>query len=286
MNKYLDTEAKKTGDVCKSPKNKFTDKIFVSLNDLDEVAKRKQALHLINEIYKNFFDTESLQNYASYTKEKQQYSDESDICTIIKYDGKDTIVKVGCWEFNTQVFTTSGVPELRSFYRSPIPLFVLNQSGPEESIQKQTQPKQYLNECAIIVVPKWWEAYARGPREREKGIDYGPIHIRHYEDALVTGRLALLQKTFPNGQFQKAVDILSKRQGLAFDAFYNRIYKNASYLSDNENEKKLLWCLWDMGINKVGSVVGDKAAYQSLYDLIQSFDTHKEVFTLPSHHHE
>ena len=287
MNKYLNAETRKTGDVCKSRKNWYKDKIFLSLNDLDKVKQYKNDVYRLTEVFSHLFDTENLWDFTCYTKSPKQCSDGSDLYTLIKYEGKDTIVKVGAWEFNTQVFTTGGVPELKGFYRSPMPLFVVNQhhsylGSDADRLNRFAHAKQYLNECAVIVVPKWWEAHFRGPRHA-KEIDYGPIHIRHYDDALVTGRLALVQKAFPNGQFQKAVDILSKRQRLDFDAFYSKIYKNASYLSDDDNT--LLWCLRDMGISRCGSGVGDKKAYQWLYDLVHSFDTSKQVFTLWSHMH-
>jgi len=252
---------------------------------LDSLKKspyeQKEIAHLA-EVFKELFGTDFLGDYTCYTNEAKQCSDWSDLYTLIKYEGKDIIVKVGAGEFNTKVFTTGNVKELKWFYHSPIPLFVVNQGNSylgdtEDKFLRAVKPKEYLDKFAVIVSPKWWEAMYRTPRERhEQKIDFNHIHIREHTDALLQGRLALLHKTFPNWEFEETVRMIKRLKKMDFEQFHTQIRKGEKFLS--EELKKLLGCLWHMWINTVGCAVGDRDAYQSLYDLIQSFDTHKQAF--------
>lgn len=67
-----------------------------------------------------------------------------------------------------------------------------------------------------------------------------------------------------------------------FEQFYKQMWKGRKFMS--EEMETLIWCLRHMGVNTVGSAVGDIKAYQSLYDLIQTFDTQKEIFTQPDNY--
>lgn len=250
--------------------------LFESLKPSPE---EQEDINRLSEVFEQLFGTEYLGNYCCYTDEHKQCDDGSDLYTIIKYHGKDLIVKVGAGEFNTKVFTTGNIQELKWFYKSPIPLFVVNQShscmyipNKEEVIMSKKTPKKYLDKCAVIVSPKWGEAYFRSydQREDEEQIEYSDIHIKHYEDALYAWRLALLHKTFPNGEFDTAVRLLKQFKELDFEKFYKRTYRGEKFFSDDE--KKFFWCLRHMWVNTLWSAIGDREAYQSLYELIQSFD--------------
>lgn len=246
-----------------------------------ELEKKQWDLHKLREIFSHLFWTEYLWNYCCYTKNPKQCSDWSDLYSIIKYNWQDTIIKVWAWEFNTDVFNTWWVKKIKWFYNTPIPLFVVNQTDSYFADEEQQElrinnSKEYLNKFAVIIVPKWWKAYYRWYQDRKKDIDFWPINIRHFDDTLASGRLAILQKEFPNWQFQECLKIIEKLQEMDFEKFYNTIYKNEQYLDENRN--KLLWCFWNMWVNRVWSWVWDKKAYKSLYDLIISFNLQKQSF--------
>jgi hypothetical protein len=62
------------------------------------------------------------------------------------------IVQLGTGEFNTAVFTKKNVPELASFVHSQLPFFVVNSRA--ESEHKDDDPRQFLDEHALIYSPK------------------------------------------------------------------------------------------------------------------------------------
>ena len=261
----------------------------------DEIADtlKKQAeimkhdIYRLAEVYTELLGTEGLGNYCCYTNERQECTDGSDLYTIIKYEGRDLIVKVGAGEFNIKVFTTGNIKELKWFYMSPIPLFVVDQGhsylGDKKDLHlKKDTPIEYLNRYAVLVSPKWWEAYYRSHNERhEKNIDYNNIQKMNYDDALATWRITLLHKTFPSWEINevKVVKMMKRLKDMDFEQFYKQIWKGEKFLS--EEMKKLIGCLWRMGVNRCWSGVGDKDAYQSLYNLIQTYDTQKQIFTKP-----
>lgn len=236
---------------------------------------------IISHIFQNLLAPQNLENYHCYMDSEQQSSD-WDLYTIIKYHNKNLMVKVGAGEFTTKVFTTGNIYELRWFYNSPIPLFVVNQWhnswwNDEALLLKITNPKKYLDIYAKIVSPKWWEAYFRSNQQRYKQkIDYMPIHIANYEDVILLGRNALLQKEFSELEFNKIIKKIKKLKILDFEKFYTQIRKGRKFLS--EEMQKLIWCLRKMGISSVGAWVWNKESFWWLYTLIQSFDTHKKIF--------
>lgn len=247
------------------------------LDSLTTLPNYRKDIFDLEQVFEALFGTRDLGNYCCYTDAEKACSDGSDLYTLIKYEGRDLIVKVGCGEFNTKVFTTGNNKELKGFYKSPIPLFVVNQwdshwGDNEQKKLRGKNPKEYLDKYAVLVSPKWWEAYGRSRVKDKEPLDYTNIHIKHYEDALSSWRLALLQKTFPNQEFTKATRLLTELKELDFERFYSRTAKGEKYASDEE--KKLLGCLRKMWVNTCGSAVGDKDAYQSLYDLIQTLDVH------------
>lgn len=71
------------------PKN---DELFESLKDSPEF---KRDIYRLGEVYVEFFGTDILGDYTCYTDEGKQCSDGSDLYTMIKYEGKNLIVKVG-----------------------------------------------------------------------------------------------------------------------------------------------------------------------------------------------
>jgi len=287
MKKHINYESNNSKyDYLNSFNLGFDDFCDLLKNNLNDTIECKKDISKLKDVFMYLLGTRNLIDYSYYTDEAKECSDGSDLSALIKYEGKDTIVNLGYWEFNAKVFNTKNVNELKWFYMCPIPLFVVNQrdsyAGNNEYLtMKIKEPKKYLEEFAVIISPKWWDAYYRGYKggKNIKKIDYNHIHVRHYEDALLSGRLAILEKEFPNWSFMDAVRILKDFQDLNFEKFYFKTYKNEKYLS--ENQKKLLWCLRNMWVNRVGSGVWDRDAYQSLFDLIQSFDVQKKIFLLP-----
>ncbi|MFZ2150665.1 MAG: hypothetical protein WAZ12_04875 [Candidatus Absconditicoccaceae bacterium] len=271
-----DQNLKQTGD-------NLSGELFENLDYQDKMKEKqkKSDIYTIQEVFTYLFGTANLGNYCCYTKNPQQCTDGSDLYSIIKYKGEDLIIKVGCGEFNEDVFKTGGISELKGLHHTPIPLFVVNQSdsylADEDTKMLRTKnPKQYLDKFTIIVVYKKGKAEFRGFKSRRDQINFGDINIKSYENTLNEGRLSILHKEFPNGQFQECLKVIEKFQEMDFEKFYNTTYKNPQYL--NENMHKALGCFWNMGVYRVGSGVGDTKAYKSLYDLIKSFDLQQERF--------
>lgn len=89
------------------------DKDAELLESLKNSPKFTADMYRISRVYTELFGTEYLGNYCCYTDEGAQCTDGSDLYTLVKYEGKDLIVKVGAGEFNTKVFTTGNVKELK-----------------------------------------------------------------------------------------------------------------------------------------------------------------------------
>lgn len=83
------------------------------LNSLTTLPGFQKDIANLSQVFQQLFGTENLGNYCCYTDGDKECSDGSDLYTIIKYQGRDLLVKVGCGEFNTKVFTTRGVKELK-----------------------------------------------------------------------------------------------------------------------------------------------------------------------------
>lgn len=253
------------------------------LESIKKSPSEQKDIYRLAEVFQALFGTEYLGDYCCYTDERKQCSDGSDLYTIIKYEGRDLIVKVGAGEFNTKVFTTGNIKELKWFYHSPIPLFVVNQGesylgNEEHKFLRAHKSRKYLDDHAVIVSPKWGEAYYRNPTERHKTqIDYTHIHIKDYEDALLQARQALLQKEFPGNEFDIAVKMLKYLNKMDFEQFYKQIRKGRKFLS--EDMERLIGCLRNMGANRLGSGIGDREAFLSLYVIVKSFNIHKKIFT-------
>jgi hypothetical protein len=198
--------------------NQHSWEIFENLRHQENKEQQKHSdIQKLQEVFMYLFETQYLSNYCYYTKHPQQCSDWSDLYSIIKYDWKDTIVKVWCGEFNTQIFNTSWIRELKWLNHTPIPLFVVNQSNSylaNQHIQesRKNTPKKYLDQYAIIVIPKKWKAYFRGYQERKNPINFWDINIKDYQTTLNQWRWAILHKEFPNGQFQICIDIINRFQ--------------------------------------------------------------------------
>ena len=261
----------------------LSSELFENL-DYQQQLQEKQKQSDINrlwEVFSHLFGTENLWNYCYYTKSNKQCSDWSDLYSIIKYQWKDLIIKVWAWEFNTDVFNTWWIKELKWFYNTSIPLFVVNQSdgyfaNREQQELRTNNPKEYLNKYAIIIIPKWSKAYFRWYQDRKNSIDFGHINIRDYQNTINQGRLAILHKEFPNWQFQDCLKIIEQFQKMDFHKFYSNTRKHRQHLSPQM--ERVLWCFRRMWIYRTWSWVWDIQAYQSLYDTIQLFDLQQQSF--------
>lgn len=64
------------------------------LESLQESSEYKRDIYRLSEVYQELFGTEYLGNYCCYAGGRQECSDGADLYTLIKYQGKDLIVKV------------------------------------------------------------------------------------------------------------------------------------------------------------------------------------------------
>lgn len=110
---------------------------------------------------------------------------------LIKYQGKDTCIKVG----------TREEIDPSSLQKSPIPLLISDQTS---------QDKQ-----------RWLRI--------DKNDTH--IHIRNYADAVALWRDALLHQAFSNGAYQEAIKDIKKLQRLDNQQFYKQIWKGRKFYS-------------------------------------------------------
>lgn len=263
----------------KNSKNTDNHLIWDLFENLDrETIQKNDKIWSLKQSLQYLFWWDSFLDYHEFTKKEIESGRWAWLYTIIKYDNEDTLVYIWSWEFNTEMFNKWWIAELKWLYKSPLPLFIISQTNTFDLERNwiNTNIKDYLNENSIIVVPWKWEAYINSYWSKKNQVNFNNINIRHLKDAIKKVRLAILQKEFPNWQFQECIKIIEKLQEMDFEKFYNTIYKNEQYL--DENRKKLLWCFWNMWVNRVWSWVWDKKAYKSLYDLIISFNLQQQSF--------
>lgn len=272
MHQYLEHEYDDEWNTYETPDKKG--EIIDILKDQWEILK-KQAIEKIRRITERYYETDKGRNYSKDVEDFDgnvtEYGDDKykeHLYTMIKYQGKDTLIYIGKGEFSHDVFTRRNIPTLRWFSHSPLPLFVVAAWADEE--YKEQRPKQFLDEHAMIYSPRWWQAEVRThPKQREKSIDYGNgSGSMQYENAILAVQNAGIHKMFQSKKsFEKFVrkmkeiktytpekmQIRSRRNNREGEMFYDMMRTCLFHLSDGD--------------------------MQDMYTLIQSFDIHKWAFT-------
>ena len=258
----------------------------------DEIVNilRKKAEVMANDIgiliklAEYYYGTDKVRDYGKYIQdsipeEHEDVKNPEHLYTLIKYEWKNVAVQIGTGEFTSEVFTRRDITEYKWFSHSPLPLFVVAARAAEE--YKDSNPKKFFNQQAILYSPKWWQVEERiGHKQRERDLNYGESNgIINYVDALLALQNAQIHKTFPNKTFpaEKSFDkLLTKIKEL-------KIYTQED-LQTRSNLKEAFF--WNDTVEKIfyttvrdclRNLSGENR--ERLYTLIQSFDLHKQVFT-------
>lgn len=274
--------------------NNFIDKSTTSWDNFDDYQYHRhnkktnieEALKL-----KEWIDIHRLQSIFQYLywldkEEKERPS----LYTVINYEWKKTIIEIARNYFDVEMFNTKWETTLKGYYHTPIPLFVVDRGNAEFANEEQQKdrinnPKKYLNECAIIIVPKWWQAYEREIYGHKwiKEIDYHNINILSYEDAIIEGRNAILEIKINNEEkeerFKRFIEDIQKRP---IENLKNYIFniKEYNWILGKKEEHiiSFIEMLWNMWVNVHKENNNDTSAIQSFYNLIHSYDNHKKKF--------
>lgn len=234
----------------------------------------KHDITVFTRLAQYYYGTDGVADYSLSTWEETQVYNAAHLYTLIKYQGKDLLVHVGTGEFNTAVFTRRDIQELKWFSHSPLPLFVVSARAEQE--HKEKNPKKFLNEHALIYSPKWWQAEFRNSyKSRENGINYGNSNgIMEYNDASLALKNAEIHKTFSGtAEFKRFLDNMKKLKEYTPQKLQIRSTLKEDFISKTDETKiqeykKLLWCMRRLSDGK----------QENMYNLIQSFDIHKQAF--------
>lgn len=240
----------------------------------DERETMKEAIKELVSLAQYYYDNEWSVDYGEYTWEEVQVGHDAHLYTLITYKGKDVLVQVGSWEYNLATFTKSGIEKTRRLRNSPLPLFVVTARADQE--QKNNHPRRFLNEHAMIYVPKWGLAETRMThKERQKSIDYGKSNgIVEYEKAKTTMQSALLKKMFFDRKTKNNINTyvigeIEKLKNKSFDEFVKRYEVNPKFYKQDTTSVAFRECLMYIGQGKL----------LTTYDLIQCFDLQSGTFT-------
>lgn len=238
----------------------------------------KYEIGALTKLAKQYYGTDKAANYSGQTWEETQVWDSVHLYTLIKYQGRDTLIPLGTGEFNTAVFTKRNIPRLAWFSHSPLPLFVVSARAEQE--HKDENPKQFLNEHTLIYSPKWGQAELRiTSKQKEHPINYGNSNgIMNYHDAFLTLQNAHIHKIFPNdASFEEFVAEMKKLKEYAPEKLKMRIDLKEQFLPKDPNDKKFR--------DKIVSCLGhlSDGNIKNIYKLVQSFDIFQQVFIKPLH---
>ncbi|MFA6255649.1 MAG: hypothetical protein WC606_00565 [Candidatus Absconditabacterales bacterium] len=216
-----------------------SDKQVNKQNEIADILKKQAEVKeddiaAFTRLARYFYNLNNNKDRASEADgEIKKNMDPEVLYTLIKYDNKDTLVTLGTGDFDDEMFMRRDIPEFKGFSHSPLPLFVVGRGADEE--YKQSYPKKFLNRYAAIISPKGGEIIfsTGGPERQEKTIDYGKIHIMHYNDAVDTLQNALLNKMFKSADNkEKAVEEIITLQGLSQEEFDKRARRKQDHYTD------------------------------------------------------
>jgi len=277
MDEYLHHPEHEYSNNQKHPDNK-QDEIAGALKEDAEVMKHD--LKYLAKLVQCYFDNEWSINYGECTWEEVQVGNDAHLYTLIKYNGKDIMVQVGRWEYNTAVFTKTGVEETRRLRNSPLPLFVVTAWADQE--QKMSHPTRFLNEHAMIYSPKWWKVEARMTfAERKKPIDYGKGNgIMEYQKAITALQNTSIKKKFydrenkkKNNLPKRLIDDMISLKNKNFEQFIRRYEVDPKFYYLNKKSVDVRECLNQLGDNDM----------EKVHNLIQRFNPQIWKFTPPNH---
>ena len=226
-------------------------------------------------------------NAAYYTWLPKECSDWSNLYTIIKINWKDLLIKIWAWEFNTEVFNQKNINKvdkfkkneypqkdykiLKWFSRTPIPLFVVHQQDSyfANDTQKRLQninPKQYLQENGIIIVPKKKQAYLKWNNDN---INFNNINILQSNIAIKKLQTAIFESKFSKKELIDVKKFIQRQKSKD----YNKFESTITYFKKNNDNK-----LFEKIIFILENMVEEKWNTKQIYDLINTYNTNKNQF--------
>lgn len=260
----------------------------------------KEALKLNEET-----DIHKFQTIFQYLYNINQKMTEGEtLYALIFYHDKEKIIEIGKDDFKIEMFNTKGDTHVKWFYRTPIPLFVVDKANSEfadEEQQKERENKQkeYLSKYTVMVIPKWWEAYKREiywHNPETKKINYHNINILPYEQAIIEWRNAILRtKITSEERFEKFIRFMEKLQKKDINALKYYLYRTIKdeneimfidhlrnmwiNSSKEENKWNLTFVEHAKNIQENNKTTETNVHIEALLKLINSFDAQKRKFT-------
>jgi len=250
---------------------------------LKDTEKLKRKKNLLQHIIFNFFNSEMLSWYCG--KGWKECTDWSDLYILTK----EGIIKVWCWEFNSDTFinwvyyiSDKKYSTRYKFNASPLPLYVVNQqdsylAGDKVRSFREENPVEYLEKYTVL----WYD-----PQEKSVFSKYSwwyqkwkKININKDTIIWVSDAILLFRNKFIENFDKELLNkYMSKLQKFTLEEL-KQYAQNSEKITD-ENESALrhiiynkMWCSWS------GAWICADEAIKSRYDLIQSFDTDKWEFT-------
>lgn len=253
------------------------DELAGALKDDGEIMK--EDINIFIKLAQYYYDTEWSIDYGELTWEEVQVGYDAHLYTLINYKGKDILVQVGSGEYNIATFTKSGVEKTRRLHNSPLPLFVVTARADQE--HKDSHPRKFLNEHAMMYSPKWGLIETRMTcKERQQSIDYGKSNgIMTYEKAKAVLQSAIVRKKFFDRKVTNKVkkwfiDEMKILKTKDFEQFIRRYEVKPEFYKHDIKSVAFREFLTHIGEGKLAAT----------YKLIQQFDLQTGTFTPPHDH--
>lgn len=107
-------ESKKINTGTQSDIARVLGKMIGGKENVEMREKMQEDISAFQKLAHYYYDNEGSIDYSEerYT-DKESQVDDACLYTLMKYKGKEILVEVGNGNYNTEVFTTENVPELR-----------------------------------------------------------------------------------------------------------------------------------------------------------------------------
>lgn len=228
--------------------------------------KMESDIKSFQKLAQYYYDNEGSIDYSEdrYTGKETQV-DDACLYTLMRYKGKEILVEVGKGNYNTEVFTTEKIHELRWFAYGPLPLFVVTSWADQE--HKNNQPRRFLNDHTMMYSPKGRQVQKRTEyKERQKPINYGDGEIMEYEKAITALQYASIRKIFfdrkaKNHIKTEFIDGIKNLQDKNFEEFVKWYTMKSDFYKDDEKSIELRDFLWKITDENL----------ENMYDFIQKF---------------
>jgi len=207
------------------------------------------TLETMTRLAKQYYETDEEIAYWAYTEQERPEEDDLKVknkeylYTLIQYEGKDVLLHIGTWEFTQEVFTRRDITKLMGLSHSPLPLFVVPARekkeypwAEKEAIYKHAVVRRFLDDCAILYSPKWWQAEIRTPKHWWHDIQHGQSNgILHHKDAMLALQEALINKVCKEkGEKEKILKEIASLQKLSKKEFLEWVNGKEKYYTDQQ----------------------------------------------------